>query len=149
MSEEWDQLTRKEKKEAAQKTLEVLKNKKNLNNDNVKNKTILLIGGIIFLLFSYLQINDSYSFLWIIAYLIPAMLSFALIFNNWSKYFQYLSPVYLIIAINLYFNNSDVKIMHIFSESTNEILGLILCSIWIFILPLLIKNNNKLYYERN
>ena len=97
----------------------------------------LFIVGCVFLFFSYLQINDPDSFLWIFAYLIPAILTFLSILNYRSKYFQYLSPLYLIIAFYLYFNNSQSKVMYIFSEITNESLGLLLCSVWIFILPLL------------
>ena len=98
---------------------------------------IILLAGLLFLFFSYLQINDPDSSLWIIAYLIPAILSFSSILNYRNKYSLYLSPVYLIIAIYLHFNNSETKVMHIFNEITNESLGLILCSIWILILPLL------------
>ena len=98
---------------------------------------IIFLAGLLFLFFSYLQINDPDSTLWIIAYLLPAILSFSSLLNYRSKYFQYLSPLYLIIAFYLYFNNSESKVMYIFNEITNESLGLILCSIWIFILPLL------------
>ena len=73
------------------------------------------------------------------AYLLPAVLSFVALSNYISKYFQYLSPIYLIIAIYLYFNNSETAVMHIFDETTNEALGLALCSIWIFVLPWLKK----------
>ena len=106
--------------------------------------TIIFLAGLLFLFFAYLQINDPDSTLWIIAYLLPAILSFSSSFNYKSKYFQYLSPLYLIISFYLYFNNSESKVMYIFSEITNESLGLILCSIWIFILPLL---DNQLIKE--
>ena len=58
------------------------------------------------------------------------------------KYFKYISSIYLIIAIYLYFNNSDTTEMHIFSETTNELLGVLLCALWIFFLPLLNINLN-------
>ena len=93
--------------------------------------------GLLFSLFSYLQLNDPDSLIWIMAYLFPAILSFVTLKNYITKYFQYVSPIYLIIAIYLYFNNSETTVMHIFDETTNESLGLVLCSIWIFILPLL------------
>ena len=105
---------------------------------------IIFLAGLLFLFFSYLQINDPDSTLWIIAYLLPAILSFSSLLNFRSKYFQYLSPLYLIIAFYLYLNNSESKAMYIFNEITNESLGLILCSIWIFILPLL---DNQLIKE--
>ena len=99
------------------------------------NNVIILLVGLFFLFFAYLQINDPDSVLWIIAYLIPAVLSFSILKNYRSKYFQYMSPIYLIIAIYLYFNNSETAVMHIFDETINEALGLVLCSIWIFVLP--------------
>ena len=98
---------------------------------------IILLVGLLFLFFAYLQINDPDSLIWIMAYLLPAVLSFVAITYYISKYFQYLSPIYLIIAIYLYFNNSDTAIMYIFDETTNESLGLVLCSIWILILPMI------------
>ena len=76
------------------------------------------------------------------AYLIPAVLSFLALTDYRSKYFQYMSPIYLIIAIYLYFNNSETAVMYIFDETTNEALGLALCSIWIFILPWLNKKTS-------
>ena len=98
-------------------------------------KKLLIFIGFLFLLFSFLQINDPDASLWMIAYLIPAALTFLSIINHRNKYFQYISPVYLIIAIYLFLNNSNSTIMYIFDETTNESMGLILCSIWIFILP--------------
>ena len=103
---------------------------------------IILLVGLFFLFFAYLQINDPDPLIWIIAYLIPAALSFSTLTNYRIKYFQYMSPIYLIIAIYLYFNNSETVVMHIFDEITNESLGLVLCSIWIFILPWLNKKTN-------
>ena len=100
--------------------------------------------GFLFLFFAFLQINDRDSLIWTIAYLIPAALSFLSLTNYRNKHFQYISPIYLIIALYLYFNNAETAIMHIFDEATNESLGLVLCSIWIFILHLL---NNHLIKE--
>ena len=91
--------------------------------------------GLLFLFFAYLQINDPDSLIWIMAYLIPAVLSFLALTDYRNKYFQYISPIYLIIAIYLYVNNSDTTIMYIFNETTNETLGMVSCSLWIFILP--------------
>ena len=109
------------------------------------NNVIILLVGLFFLFFAYLQINDPDSLIWIIAYLIPAALSFSTLTNYRSKYFQYMSPIYLIIAIYLYFNNSETAVMYIFDETTNEALGLALCSIWIFVLPWL---NKKISIEK-
>ena len=106
---------------------------------------VLVLVGCVFLFFSYLQINDPDSFFWIFAYLIPAILTFLSILNYGSKFLLFLSPVYFIISIYLYFNNGETKVLYIFSEATNESLGLILCSIWIFILPWL---NNKMSLEK-
>jgi len=103
------------------------------------NYIITLLVGLLFLFFAYLQINDPDSLLWIIAYLVPAALSFIALTNYRSKYFQYTSPIYVIIAIYLHFNNSETSIMYIFDEKTNESLGLVLCSIWILIIPWLSK----------
>ena len=91
--------------------------------------------GLLFLFFAYLQINDPDSLIWIMAYLIPAVLSFLALTDYSSKYLQYISPIYLIIALYLYWNNSDANVMYIFNETTNETLGMVLCSVWIFILP--------------
>ena len=106
---------------------------------NRLNNVIILLVGFLFLFFAYLQINDPDSLIWIIAYLIPAALSFSALTYYRNKYFQYISSIYLIIAIYLFFNNSETTVMYIFDESTNESLGLVLCSIWIFILPWLHK----------
>ena len=99
------------------------------------NYIITLLVGLVFLFFAYLQINDPDSLIWIMAYLIPAVLSFIALTDYKSKYLQYISPIYLIIALYLYWNNSDANVMYIFNETTNESLGLVLCSVWIFILP--------------
>ena len=102
---------------------------------------IILLVGLFFLFCAYLQINDTDSLIWIIAYLIPAALSFSTLTNYRSKYIRYISPIYLIVAIYLYLYNSETTVMHVFDETTNESLGLVLCSIWIFILPWLNKKN--------
>ena len=108
---------------------------------NRVNNVIILLVGFLFLFFAYLQINDPDALIWIIAYMIPAVLSFSALTNFRSKYFQYISLTYLITAIYLCSNNSDSMVMYIFDETTNESLGLVLCSIWIFILPWLNKKN--------
>ena len=100
----------------------------------MKNKLIIFVFGLLFLVFSFLQINDPDAYLWIIVYLLPALISFATILDYNKKYFQYLIPIYLIVAIYLYLNNNETIIMNILNETTNEILGLLICSIWIFIL---------------
>ena len=112
------------------------------------NNVIILFVGLFFLFFAYLQINDPDSLIWIIAYFIPAALSFLALINYRRKYFQYISPIYLIIAIYLYFNNSETTVRHIFDETTNESLGLVLCSIWIFILPWLNKKTSTVECEK-
>ena len=106
------------------------------------NNVIILLVGLFFLFFSYLQINDPDSLIWIIAYFIPAALSFSALTNYRRKYFQYMSHIYLIIAIYLYLNNSETAVIHILDETTNEALGLALCSIWIFVLPWLNKKTS-------
>ena len=98
------------------------------------NNVITLLAGLLFLFFAYLQINDPDSLIWIIAYLIPAVLSFSALTNYRIKYIHYISIIYLIIAIYLYINNSETTVMHIFDETTNESMGLVLCSAWMFIL---------------
>ena len=98
---------------------------------------IIYCIGLIFVYFAYLQINDSDSIVWVIIYLIPAILPIFLILNLNMFYFKYISSCYFIYAIYLTFNNVDSQVMHIFSETTNEILGLLFCSIWIFILSII------------
>ena len=111
---------------------------------NRLNDVIILSVGMLFLFFTYLQINDPDSTIWIIVYFIPSVLSFIALTNYRNKYFQYLAPIYLIIAIYLYLNNSHSIEMHLFDESTNESLGLLICSVWIFILP---RFNNHIIVE--
>ncbi len=91
---------------------------------------------LLFIVFASLQINDPDPLIWITAYAIPALMSLVFIFGYNSRYIQLMSPVYLFFAFYLFQNNSDTKVMYIFDERTNEILGLILCAVWIFILPL-------------
>ena len=87
-------------------------------------------------MFAGLQINDPDPLIWITAYSVPAILSFLFLMGYSSKYFQLIVPVYLIISFYLYYNKTDTEVMYIFDETTNEVLGLILCAAWMFILPL-------------
>ena len=109
---------------------------------------IILLVGLFFIFFAYLQINDPDSLIWIIAYLIPAVLSFSTLTNYRSKYIRYISSIYLIVATYLYLYNSETTVMHVFNETTNESFGLVLCSIWIFMLPWLNKKTNTEEWER-
>ena len=109
---------------------------------NRLKSVIILLVGLFFLFFAYLQLNDPDSLIWIIAYLIPAAFSFSTLTNYRSKYIRYISPIYLIVAIYLYLYNSETTVMLVFDETTNESLGLVLCSIWIFILPWLNKKTS-------
>ena len=109
---------------------------------------IILLVGLFFLFFAYLQVNDPDSLIWIIAYLIPATFSFSTLTNYRSKYIRYISPIYLIVAIYLYLYNSETTVMHVFDETTNESLGLVLSSIWIFILPWLNKKTSTVECEK-
>jgi len=95
--------------------------------------------GLLFTVFAGLQINDPDPFIWITAYSVPAILSFLFLMDYSSKYFQLIVPVYLIISFYLYYNKIDTEVMYIIDETTNEVLGLILCAAWMFILPLLKK----------
>ena len=101
---------------------------------NSKNIIILTVG-LLFMVFAGLQINDPDPSIWIITYSIPALLSFLFLMGYSSKYFQLMGPVYLIISIYLYYTKTDTEVMYIFDETTNELLGLILCAAWMFILP--------------
>ena len=100
------------------------------------NNIIILAVGILCAVFAGLQINDPDPLIWITAYSVPAILSFLFLMGYSSKYFQLIVPVYLIISFYLYYNKTDTEVMYIFDETTNEVLGLILCSAWMFILPL-------------
>ena len=115
---------------------------------NRLKSVIILLVGLFFLFFAYLQLNDPDSLIWILAYLIPVMLSFLALIDYRSKYFQYISPIYLIAAIYLYLYNSETTVMHVFDETTNESLGLVLCAIWIFILPWLNKKTSTEDWEK-
>ena len=99
------------------------------------NNIIILAVGLLCTVFAVLQLNDPDPFIWITAYSLPALLSFLFLIGYSSKYFQLMSPVYLIISFYLYYNKIDTEVMYIFDETTNEVLGLILCAAWMFILP--------------
>ena len=90
-----------------------------------------------FLLFALLQINDPDGYIWVILYLVPALLSLGLLLKYHDTKTIYISTVYLLIALYIYLNNNDSNLMNIFSEHTNESLGLVLCAVWIYILPTL------------
>ena len=106
---------------------------------NRLKSVIILLLGLFFIFCAYLQLNDPDSLIWILAYLIPAALSFVTTINFRSRYFQYISFMYLIVALYLYCNNSE-SATEILNEPTYESLGLALCSMWIYILHLL---NNR------
>ena len=99
------------------------------------NNIIILAVGLLCTVFAVLQINDPDPFIWITIYSLPALLSFLFLMGYSSKYFQLMGPVYLIISIYLYYTKTDTEVMYIFDETTNEVLGLILCATWMFILP--------------
>jgi hypothetical protein len=46
-----------------------------------------------------------------------------------------MSPIYLIYGFYLFTNHKETEVMFIFNETINEIFGLILCAVWMFILP--------------
>ena len=105
---------------------------------------LIFFVGILFLVFSMLQINDPDSYFWVLIYLIPSLCSFIYIsINNkkYIKYSKYLGVIYLVFAVYLYFFNNDTIVMHIFSETINEVLGLILCAFWLISLNQLSKTN--------
>ncbi|SVC87123.1 uncharacterized protein METZ01_LOCUS339977 [marine metagenome] len=101
---------------------------------NFKNIIILTVG-LLFTVFAGLQINDPDPFIWITAYSFPALLSFLFLMGYSNRYFQWILPAYLFFAFYLFLHNKDTEVMHIFDETTNEMLGLILCAAWMFILP--------------
>ena len=101
---------------------------------NIKNIIILSVG-LLFTLFAGLQINDPDPSIWIITYSTPALLSFLFLMGYSNRYFQCIIIAYLLFAFYLFPYNKDTEVMHIFNETTNEALGLILCATWIFILP--------------
>ena len=91
--------------------------------------------GLLFTVFAVLQLNDPDSFIWITAYSLPALLSFLFLTGYSNRYFKWMLPAYLLIAFYLFLHNKDIEVMYIFDETTNEVLGLILCAAWMFILP--------------
>jgi hypothetical protein len=101
--------------------------------DNIKN-IITLVVGLLFMVFSGLQINDPDPLIWIIIYSVPALLSFLFLMGKSKRYFYWILPAYLFFAFYLFLHNKDTDVMHIFDETTNEAFGLILSSAWIFIL---------------
>ena len=102
------------------------------------NKLFSIIG-LIFFIFSLLQINDPDAIIWLPIYLIPSLISFLIIFNYKMKFLKIISFFYFILAIYNYTYSDATLKMFIFNEKANESLGLILCSLWIFILSI----NNK------
>ena len=101
---------------------------------NFKNIIILTVG-LLFMVFAGLQINDPDPFIWIVTYSIPALLSFLFVMGYSNRWFLWILPAYLFFSFYLSLHNKDTEIMHIFDETTNEALGLILGVAWIFILP--------------
>ena len=104
-------------------------------------KNIKVFVGIVFLCFSFLQINDPDYFYWVSIYLLTSLLTFHSIYRT-NKYLRFLSSFYLLLSLSLIYKGSDNEvIMYVFPENTNEVFGLMLCSIWLYFLPI-IKNNN-------
>ena len=101
----------------------------------MKNKLIIL-SSIIFICFALLQVNDTDAYIWILAYLIPAILSIFTYFNYKFTFYIFISLIYLLIGVYIYFNSNETAVMNILSEKNNESLGLLFCSIWIGILHL-------------
>jgi len=99
-------------------------------------KKIKIIIGLLFLYFSYLQINDPDYIYWIYVYLLASLCTFYSIFQNNIKYVRYLSIFYFICSLFLImYVPKDKVTMYIFSEKINEVAGLIICSIWLYYLP--------------
>ena len=110
----------------------------------LQNRLIPILFVLIFLLFSILQINDPDPFFWVTIYLIPAVLTIMMIFNKMIYRMNFLGFIYLIASINIYIDNHfNSAVMYIFSETTNELIGLAICGIWIFILPSFSKKVNN------
>ena len=99
------------------------------------NNIIILAVGLLCTVFAVLQLNDPDPFIWITAYSLPALLSFLFLMGYSNRYFQWIILAYLLFAFYLILHNKDTEVMHIFDETTNEWLGLILCAAWMFILP--------------
>ena len=100
--------------------------------DNIKN-IITLVVGLLFMVFSGLQINDPDPLIWIIIYSVPALISFLFLMSKSKRYFYWILPAYFF-SFYLFLYNKNTDVMHIFDETTNEAFGLVLCSAWIFIL---------------
>ena len=107
------------------------------------NKKKIISVSIIFFIFSLLQINDPDSYIWIIIYFIPSLLSLITIINYKITFLKFISCIYLFFAIYVYINNNETNIMYLFSEKFNESLGLLLCSFWIFLLSLFENLSNE------
>ncbi len=105
-------------------------------------KIIIILIGFIFIFFSYLQLNDSDSIIWVIAYLIPAIINFSILTKFKFKNYILFSIIYLILSIYIFISNhEDLTVMYLFNEKTNESLGLMICSIWFFIFSIIQQNN--------
>ena len=112
----------------------------------LQNRLIPIFFILLFLLFSILQINDPDPFFWVTIYLLPVVLTIMILFNKMIYRLHYLGIIYLIASINIYIDNHlNSAVMYIFSETTNELIGLAICGIWILILPSFGKkvNNSK------
>ena len=92
---------------------------------------LIILGGFVFLFFAYLQINDSDSLIWVIIYIIPALISFLYLAKFSYNIFLYIGLIYFVLSIYIFLFNTETDVMHIFNEKTNESLGLLLSSIWI------------------
>tara|TARA_A100000164_G_C21923985_1_gene782113 strand:- start:2004 stop:2360 length:357 start_codon:yes stop_codon:yes gene_type:complete len=103
-------------------------------------KKIKVFVGIVFLCFSFLQINDPDYFYWVSIYLLTSLFTFYSIYKT-NKYVKFLSGFYFLSSLSLIYKGSDNEvIMYIFPENTNEVFGLMLCSIWLYFLPSINKN---------
>ena len=104
-------------------------------------KKIKVFVGLVFLCFSFLQINDPDYFYWLSIYLSTSLFTFLSIYTT-NKYVRYLSGFYLLSSLILIYRGPDNEvIMYFFSEDANEIFGLMLCSIWLYFLPIINDNN--------
>ena len=101
----------------------------------MRNNVIIFFSGIC-IIFALLQINDADAHIWVSAYLIPFVLSIFTYFNYKFTFYIFISLIYLLIGVYIYFNSNETAVMNILSEKNNESLGLLFCSIWIGILHL-------------
>ena len=98
-------------------------------------KKIKIAIGLLFLYFSYLQINDQDYIIWIFVYLLTSLCTFYSLFQKNNRHLRYLSVFYFLYSLVLIIGVPDDKVtMYIFSEKINEAAGLIICSIWIYYL---------------